>query len=321
MAVLYFVVRRFPSVSDFNPVDVTAAVGQVTPENYSEDPDQFPREDSAVEPDPRPADVLPREREGLPTTFRMRADEHYVDQLTRGVDPDPVIEESRGEDEGSDAGPSADGQALELLADEVAAIESSATLLTDQSSDLSRRVAADLIRAQARRAAWLLGARSLLDGSSDYDPRSQPVGSLLARVRDGLAAEGRLAGVTVQAHAADWQASVAVDDELVVAGLTGAVLATMGLVGQASGAVIRMTAITMGGDLKTIEVRQDAVAVGSQARRRFFDADWTDRPGGALSAIAAEACAAAVRKHGGDAVFTARDRRGSTVRLNFARRS
>lgn len=306
-------------MSDFNPADVAAAVGRVAPDTFSadEDPDAF-LEESSVSGDSATAGAETRAREGLPATYRMRADEHYVDQLVQRDDAIHRPVELQLDRDGDEApATDADDRILAMLASEIAAVEQSAGLLADNASALSRRVAADLIRAQAKRASWLLCVRALMTEEGEHDPRPESVGTILTRVRDGLQAECRLAGVRLQVQASDWQATVTVDAECLVAGLTGAALATMALLSGSEGTVVRVTAVTLNGVLTAVEVRQDAVAVDRLVRRRFFDSDWTDRPGGTLSAIAADASAACARRHNGEAAFMARDRRGSTVRLSL----
>jgi len=71
-------------LSEFNP-DVTEAV-QVSPRSYADDPASDIRNEDVTDGDDdlvaRPAaPKVVREREGLPTGYRMRADEHYVESL------------------------------------------------------------------------------------------------------------------------------------------------------------------------------------------------------------------------------------------------
>lgn len=319
-------------MSDFNPADVT--VGSTLQSEVLAG-------DHGDEPEP-PSPSQPAEREGLPSGYRMRAEDHYVDELLsrrsaarperardeQGAGADPLrAGRATSREERAEAAVPVDlererhARIFEQLAEEIASIESAAALLTEPRSGLSRRVGVDLIRAQAHRAAWMLRAQALLAGTHASSLRHVLVGALLTRVRDALAAECRLAGVTLQMQAADLQATVAIDEEAVVAGITGAVVSTLGLVSGLEGAAIRVTAVALGGDLRTVEVRQDAAPVGAPFRRRCFDASWTDRPGGWVAAFAADTAHAVARLSGGDASFLARDRRGSTLRLTFSRLS
>jgi hypothetical protein len=282
-------------VSEFNP-DLSSAGSSVAP--------------------PRPPD-----REGLPSGYRMRAEEHYVDELMsrRGHGDFPAALDADAATPDVDHAEERHQRVLAQLGDELATIESAAALLDEHGSPLSRRVGIDLIRAQARRAAWLLRAHALTVGTHLPAVRQRTIASLLAEVRDGLAAECRLAGVPLQIQAADLQATVSVDDEAVTAGISAAIMATMGLLTRQEGATLRVTAVAVGGELRTVEVRQDSAPVAPQIRRRFFDPSWTDRPGGWIAALAAETARRVARQAGGEATLLAGDRRGSTLRLTLSR--
>ena len=321
-------------MSDYNPAEVVPATGRAHPQPFAE-------EDAP----PAPASTPASAREGLPSTYRMRAEDHYVDELlsrrsssrgerardahedlpSRDDQPDGVRRDEPRRDEPAeppvpmDLGAERRERVLAQLSDEIATIESAAALLGEQASPVSRRVGVDLIRAQARRAAWMLRAHAIAAGTHLPAVRQRTVGSLLSQIRDGLAAECRLAGVSLQMQAADLQATVAVDDDAVAAGVEGAIIATLGLVAPHEGAALRVTAVALGGDLRTVEVRQDVAPVSPQVRRRCFDPSWTDRPGGWMAAFGAETARAVARACGGDATFLARDRRGSTLRLTLSR--
>ena len=60
-------------MSDVNPADVTSAAGRAIAEEFPNESTEFVSETDAA----RKSD-----REGLPANYRMRADAHYVDQLT-----------------------------------------------------------------------------------------------------------------------------------------------------------------------------------------------------------------------------------------------
>jgi hypothetical protein len=109
------------------------------------------------------------------------------------------------------------------------------------------------------------------------------------------------------------------DAQAFLAGVTGAVVATLAIVGQVDGATIAINATCASGELKTIEVTQDEVLVAPSAGARFFDPAWTDRPGGWFAGLGAAVTKAVAQQHGGDAVFLASDRRGSTVKMTFGK--
>jgi ParB/RepB/Spo0J family partition protein len=209
------------------------------------------------------------------------------------------------------------GPVLARLSEQLAAIESTATLLASQTLPTARRVTIDMIRAEAWRASWLLLASGIGDNTHRGDTRLYLLGSVLERVRDGFMPESRLSGVELQVCVPDWNVSAVVDDQALMAGLSGALIATFGLVEESTGAVITLIASASPGGSLSIDIAQDAVTVPAEAASRFFDAAWTDRPGGWSAVVGALTARTVAQQHGGDALFMVRDRRGSTLRLNL----
>jgi hypothetical protein len=252
----------------------------------------------------------------------MRADAHYVEQLTaprrleaarsavmdvEAAAPEPVDRERIRP------------RILARLAEDLATIGSAATLLAGDASPMARRLNTDLIRAEAWRASWLLHAQVILDGLHRGRPRPRQIGTVLERIRQGFAPECRLNAMALQVHASDWNATVPLDETGVLAGATGAVIATLGLIGRFEGASLTLTADAQGGELRTIDVAQDAVPVPPSAMLRFFDPNWSDRPGGWLAGIGAATARTVAQLHGGTAALLAGERRGTVVRLTLAR--
>jgi C4-dicarboxylate-specific signal transduction histidine kinase len=257
------------------------------------------------------------DREGLPRGYRMRADSHYVDSLTSP-------RESRGREAaaraslGDPLAQQADRRLFDQLAEDVAAIESAAAMLAADASPLSRRVGLDLIKAQSARAAWLLRATALIGGAEqDTAPRRKPLAGVLSEIRDRLAVECRLVGVGLEVEAVD-PADLAVwADPALAIGITGAVLAQLGLLNGADQPVIRLRATGSRGELVGIEVSQDATGLPVSQQNRFFDPSWTARPGGWLAALGAAAAKSAADRLGGSVSLVPRDTRGCTIRLSW----
>ena len=307
-------------MSEFNP-------GELTSSGFKSIPDSFDDDHEELE---RPAVARRPGREGLPSSYRMRADEHYVDQLTsRRLDrrseaplPPPPAPDVIPELEAlapAPAAPRVKPDLLSHLSEAVAIIENTSALLAVEASPLTRRVSADLIRAQAWRASWMLQATRVVDQSHRVYPKSRQLGVLFAQIRERFAAECRLTGVGLRLHTSDWTTAVVVDEALIVAGVSGAVLATLALIGEAEGVTIRITAVASGGDLRTIEIAQDEVPVPADLTATFFDADFDARPGGWSASLAAATARAAAQQSGGDAVFVRGDRAGCSIRLNLNR--
>ena len=205
------------------------------------------------------------------------------------------------------------------MIEDLATIESSAALLAADTSPVARRVSLDLVRSHAWRAAFLVRAHALLEGTHRGVVRARPIGSVLGHVRDGFAPECRLVNVALHVHAADWNAVVSIDESAMASALTGAIVATIGLLGEPDGATIKVSAAASGGELRTIEVAQDEIGVPAAAGQRFFDPTWTDRPGGWSAALGATTARAVAQQHGGEAVLAVAGKRGTTIRLTFGR--
>ena len=277
------------------------------------------------EDDSIPTSSKKPEREGLPPGYRMRADSHYVELLSSKRDRS----ESRGSKRDREAMESDadvrdrrnDREQLERLiaqlTEDMSAIEASATLLAGGAPAVARRVNLDIIRAHAWRAAWVLRAQALVDGGARVQPRPKQLASLLGQVRSSFAPEGRLNSISLQVQASDWNAVVPVDETAFVAGLTGAIIATVGLIGSADSATIAVAVTASPGELRTVDITQDDVSISGPIANRFFDPTWTERQGGWTAALGAATARAAAEQHGGDAALVSSPRNGSTIRLSF----
>ena len=271
------------------------------------------------------------EREGLPANYRMRADSHYVDQLST-----PRPDAPRGPRRGTAAAVATDEtpefrerretrdlrleRLLAQLSEDLATVESSVATLSSGASPTARRVMLDVMRAHTWRAAWLVRAQTLADGSAPLrGVRPRPIGGVLARLREGFAAECRLNSLALHVHVPDWNAAVAVDEPELIVGLTGAIVSTIALLGDSDGATVKLVATATGGELRSVEVSQDEVAVPAPVAGRFFDPIWAERSGGWLAGFGAWTARKVAQRHGGDAALVAGDRRGSTLRLTFER--
>lgn len=293
-------------MSDIDPGEVVSASPHI---------EQFTHDDAGGLP---PVSHRKPEREGLPAGYRMRADAHYVDQLSTRRAERTTAEAVRASDDRHEARERTD-KLFAHLAEDLTTIELAVGALAGEGSRMSRRVNADLAKSQLWRASWSLRAYAIVDGAQRQQTRPRPLGFLLGHVRSGWAAECRLADVALQVNASDWNAVVAVDEQNLMTGLSGAIVATLGLLGQAEGAILTVSAVTAGGELKSIDVVQDEVLVAPSLSGRFFDASWTDRPGGWMAGLGASVARAVAQQHGGDAVFLADERHGSIVRLQFSR--
>ena len=184
---------------------------------------------------------------------------------------------------------------------------------------MARRLALDLVRAESWRAAWQLRASAILADTHHWQFKPSLLGAVLGRVRDGFAPESRLRGIDLKLNVADWNASADVDDDALVAAVCGAIVATAGFLGDAEAPQLALSARRNDSKDIVIDIGQDAVTPGPRASELFFDAGWTDRPGGRAAAIGAAAARAVAERHGGDATFLSTVGRGSIVKLTLGR--
>jgi len=261
------------------------------------------------------------EREGLPAGYRMRADAHYVDTLT--ANPAHRSERAResARQSPADESPRAgahDRRLFDQLAEDVGAIESAAALLAGEKSPLLRRVGLDLIKAQSARASWLLRAMALADAPDpDAQPRRRLLRDVLAQLRDRVVVECRLMGVGLDVEVSADAGVTLVPEGLLSAGVTGAVLAQLGLVDGQDAAHIRVRAHIAPTEVSavSIDISQDSAPIPSGFQARFFDSSWVTRPGGWLAAIGASSARAAAERLGGGVSLVTTERRGCVIRL------
>ena len=299
--------RRIPRVSDVDPAELSPRARALRTEEYGPEAD---------EPEPTPAPSSKRsekaEREGLPPGYRVRADAHYVENLTSRRDRATAEGLRAVESHRSD-------RLLDQLAEDLGTIESAAQALAADGGRMARRVNPVLIKSQVWRAGWALRAHTLLGGRHRAKLRPRPLGFLLGQIRSGWAAECRLASVNFEVAASDWNAVVSVDEHSFIAGVSGAIIATLGLIGDTDDTSLTLQATSAAGQLRSIELIQADILVTPSEGGRFFDASWVDRPGGWLAGLGAAVAKAAAQQHGGDAVFLTDEEIGSTVRMQFSK--
>jgi len=235
----------------------------------------------------------PAAREGLPASYRMRAEPHYVEALARPprAEAPPVSERPPVP---SVAVSAAIVQAVEAVNEALAALPA-------RGRSLRERVAVELARAEALRARYLAEAVAVL--------QQEPLPALdlvdLAAVLGGVAAafgpEQRLTGGAPSINVPDGPFQVFGDERLLTAAIGGLVHAMRALVDDRADpdrVIVRMgprhDTVT-----RTIEVMQTAVRVPITAHARFFDADWMGHPAGPAGATLLAAAHRIAQAQGG----------------------
>jgi hypothetical protein len=208
---------------------------------YPDDPRSNPStiriEDLLASEDAAPA---PPVREGLPRSFRMRADKHYVEMLDA---PPPSAAESAStatapasrppEAETASAadpeGTAAAVQAGRALAQSLAALRASTNLLSERGPLLASAVAGNLIRAEAWRATCLLQVSRFLRGEIVAAPKPVRTQTILDQVLKSIEPERRLRGIALEERINVGDSMLVADEELFVGALSGLLMATIAL--------------------------------------------------------------------------------------------
>ncbi len=191
--------------------------------------------------------------------------------------------------------------ALAELTHSFDAIGSCLHLLGARDVALRDRVALDLIRTEVFRAGRLVQCLRVV--SQDPPVSAVPVSLTRAveQVLESFAPECRLSGVQVDVETSDSARQVRVDPDLLSLAVTGAFGGMLALVQQArQPSLLVRVASSSSGSSVMLEIAQPHVSPPAWEAGRFFDMDWTDRPGGYQAA--AELAAArriAELHHGG----------------------
>jgi hypothetical protein len=265
-----------------------------------------------------PQDVEPiRPREGLPSGYRMRADRHYVDELTsedRRRQP-PVMAPPQPVDSERSGGSARSADLFRSLLEEFTAIESARRLLADTGTAIARRAALDLIEVHTARAAWLIKATRFVESEAPQPDRRQALGPLIDNLVEQFAPEGRLRGVTLRARVDDRAYSTRFDAHALSIGLTGAVVALLPFVDVDEEPALHIDASRSTGSL-TVHVVHRSTKLDPTSGERLFDGTWTVRPGGWPAALGMLALKRAVEHHGGNVGFEVRHGE-ARLRLTF----
>ena len=222
-------------------------------------------------------------REGLPRTFRMRADKHYVEMLdtpprsggkeSPAPAPAPAPPAVR-EEEAVDAAALAAVQAGRDLAQSLAALLASTNLLSDRGPALASTVAANLIRAEAWKATCLLRVARFLRGELPPAPKPIRAQAIVDQLLKSIEPERRLRGVSIESRISVGDRTLSVDEELFVAALSGLLMTTIGLTEEPSSFTVMVLAETKGSD----------VVFGISQAQAPAPANWTT--GGPLTSAA-----------------------------------
>ncbi len=256
-----------------------------------------------------------RVREGLPSSYRMRHEPHYVDALVGRsvpvaasaaevvpptVTPESLVSALAPEQVAAVAAASL-AEAATSLAEAFDAIRAALRDLPTRGRPLRDRVAIELALAEATRGRWLADAAVVMQ--SDPMPALDEVdlARVLRIVFDALGPESRLSGGAAVLSVPETYSPVFGDERLLTSAV-GAAVAAMRAVIEDRGDARKMT-VTLGPrrpeGVRTIAIGQSAVRVPASAFARFFDAGWVQHPAGAQGALMLAAAHRIAVAHGG----------------------
>lgn len=256
-------------------------------------------------------------REGLPPSYRMRADAHYVDLIESRTTQPPKVGAPHGRPQEGLRSPSESGDptlhAGRDLAQAIATMASCATLLSDAPSELSRTVVGNLVKAEAWRAAALLHATRVVRKELSVIRTAMSVSGVLDKVMLGFQPERRVRAIAVDVTSSMPYGSVVVGDEqMVVGAISWALLSSLALVSGVADARLTVSVSNDPGAGAVFTVSQPSVTPPAVWQVRAFDPGWTDRPGGVPVLVWMLALQEATRTHGGE-IRLERSDRGTSV--------
>jgi C4-dicarboxylate-specific signal transduction histidine kinase len=228
-------------------------------------------------------------REGLPSSYRMRHDPHYVDQIA--ARPRPAIPVS----------------VFSELTEHLGAIGACLHLFGNRERPLRERVAIGLVQAEVQRAAWLSQALAVLSGDPSVVSNTVEVEPLVRRVLGGFTPEHLLAGVEFDCACDDGLPAVPGDEQLLGIALAGLIAAVHALVERAPGARVRVQ-VSAFRDAVRVNISQDLVLLPLASRTRFFDLAWAERPGGVGIGARLAAARRIAELHGGRVQLSSTER-------------
>lgn len=283
------------------------SAGVVFPDDEADPPaDEFG--EPSTEDDAGP---VPR-REGLPPSFSMRHEPHYVDAL---FEPRPAVRQAVSPAAAEPAWlAAAAGAIVESLGSMTRVLES----VPRRGRSLHDRVALELLRAETARARCVADAVAVL--YADLLPALDEVDlvATVASVLDGFAFEDRLSGLTPAARP-EGACRVFGDPDLLRTAIAALVTAARTLAagrGDAQRIGVSLGPAAEDG-LRTIRIEQWAVRVPAASLARVFEPGWTGHPAGPTGGVLLAAARRIAVAQGGDVAAEGLDGGGSAFVLRL----
>ena len=283
-------------------------------------------EDSYADEEP-PA---PRTREGLPPTFRMRHDAHYVDELmSRTAHDMPAAAADRNDARAAEPSPSpaAPNAALGVIADRLESLVTHQSAARPQFAGPS--LIAQSVQVEFLRVTRLARAAATLQQSEPpmrVELSAREIVDAATRTAGPVA---RLAGVEFDISVDDPAFEILAEPSLVALGIAGTVDAVVDMLlsdpRRQSGMDSRQPSARISISLQTVRVRPAIIIdvfcptlfVGGTHAGRFFDNGADDYRATPAAGVLLAAAAHVVRSHGGRADVKRHSTTGATITYVF----
>jgi hypothetical protein len=209
----------------------------------------------------------------------------------------------------------------QIVAEHLVAIRTCASLVVACLPAMNRSVA-EMITAHAWRAARLADALDLIQNTVPPPARDRTLSAVAADVIEGFRPESRLNDFVIRSAIRD-DLLLNVNDHDLLAGVSGALLATLALIENTVRPTVWIKSAAGASDSGSVvvEVVQADVSVSDRFARYYFDEDVPNvRPGGYAAVAGAKAAKALAERYGGTATFEVLPNGGSALKMTFARR-
>jgi hypothetical protein len=254
-------------------------------------------------------------RQGLPASYRMRHDAHYVDELESRRAPAAA---STRASEGTLVFPTSIPVtfALRDLSQELDGIASCFHLVPTKARPLRERLGLTLARVGVQRSMRAFHALRVLLEDPTPDFETVALNSLLERTLGSFDEELHLTESALRLQLHTEPISVKADVRLLVLAIQACVGTMVSLI-EASGQTGKLI-VTSGSSPShaTCEMHQDAYRMGADQFARLTDLEWMDRPGGVPAGIGLSAAARILQAHGGQLDARRKESGGCSLALS-----
>ena len=203
------------------------------------------------------------------------------------------------------------------LQDAVASLQSCLPLLA-RATSTREQVALKLLTVESERAAWVIRARRYLSATLPVAHTPVNGAALLEQVKRQAGMAMALRGGSLQVDAVRGAVVLHGDRTLLTAAVVGVAQAlfALGELVQDPKVIVRLSMPTGGGPIALV-VTQPSAVLSEVALARFFDAGWSERPGGSTAELAILLARLAASLHGARLEVSSAAGAGTAVTMTF----